>query len=59
MKNKIIYFGIAMGLPMASFSGNGCTGSCGQCNLNCAPSVFMLIFLMGKLLYQKIYVRIK
>ena len=57
MKNKLIHFGIAMGLPIASISSNNCTGTCGQCNFSCTPGIFMVIFLMGKMLYRKIWCR--
>ena len=59
MKHKLIHFCVAMGLPLTSCLGNGgCTGVCGQCNFSCSPGVLMLLFLLGKILYKKICVRI-
>ena len=37
MKNKIITFLLAMGMPVSALymQGPGCTGVCGSCGFNC------------------------
>lgn len=54
MKNKIISFLIAMGIPVSALStqGAGCTGICGSCNLSCTPGVVALLLLGAKALYK-------
>ena len=56
MKNKIISFFVAMGIPISSIStaSGGCTGLCGSCQLSCTPGVLALLLLGGKFLYKKI-----
>ena len=41
MKNKLINFIAAMGIPISGITthGAGCTGICGSCSLNCAPGI--------------------
>lgn len=55
MKNKLITFLIAMGIPVTSLSvqGPGCTGICGSCSFNCTPGVLALLFLTAKYCYQR------
>lgn len=55
MKNKIISFFIAMGIPVSALStqGAGCTGICGSCSLSCTPGVVALLLLGAKALYKK------
>lgn len=54
MKNKIISFLIAMGIPVSALStqGAGCTGICGSCSLSCTPGVIALLLLGGKAAYK-------
>ena len=56
MKNKIISFLIAMGIPVSSVStaSGGCTGICGNCQLSCTPGILALLLLGSKFLYKKI-----
>ena len=55
MKNKIISFLVAMGIPISSIStaSGGCTGICGSCQFSCTPGVLALFLLVGKFLYKK------
>ena len=57
MKNKIISFLIAMGIPVSSIStaGGGCTGICGNCQLSCTPGILALLLLGYKFLYKKVF----
>ena len=50
MKNKIISFLVAMGIPISSISsaGGGCNGICGNCQFSCTPGVLALLLLGGK-----------
>ena len=56
MKNKIISFLIAMGIPVSSIStaSGGCTGICGSCQLSCTPGILALLLLGSKFLYKKL-----
>ena len=55
MKNKLISFLIAMGIPVSTLSlqGGGCTGLCGSCSFNCTPGILALLLLAGKYCYQR------
>ena len=55
MKNKIITFLLAMGMPVSALymQGAGCTGICGSCGFNCTPCIFTLLLLAGKVCYQR------
>lgn len=55
MKNKLINFLIAMGIPVTTLSvqSPGCTGLCGSCGFNCTPGILALFFLAGKYCYQR------
>ena len=52
MKNKIITFLLAMGMPVSALymQGAGYTGGCG---FNCTPGIFTLLLLAGKVCYQR------
>lgn len=54
MKNKVISFLIAMGIPVSALStqGAGCTGICGSCSLSCTPGVIALLLLGAKAAYK-------
>ena len=54
MKNKLISFLVAMGIPVSAIStqGAGCSGICGSCNLSCTPGIFALLLLGVKALYK-------
>lgn len=60
MKNKLITFFIAMGIPVTTLSvqGSGCTGICGSCSFNCTPGIFVLLFLAGKYCWQRLKGRV-
>lgn len=60
MKNKLISFLIAMGIPVSALQtqGAGCTGVCGSCNLSCTPGVVALLLLAGKVLYKNLQGRV-
>lgn len=60
MKNKIISFLLAMGIPVSAIStqGAGCTGICGSCNLGCTPGVVALLLLAGKVFYKNLKGRV-
>ena len=53
MKNKIISFLVAMGIPISSISsaGGGCNGICGSCQFSCTSGVLALLLLGGKFLF--------
>lgn len=55
MKNKLINFIAAMGIPVSGITtqGAGCTGICGSCSLNCAPGIVALLLLAGKVFYKR------
>ena len=55
MKNKLINFIAAMGIPISGITthGAGCTGICGSCSLNCAPGIVALLLLAGKAIYKR------
>ena len=55
MKNKLINFIAAMGIPVSGITtqGAGCTGICGSCSLNCAPGIVALLLLAGKAIYKR------
>ena len=55
MKNKLINFIAAMGIPVSGITtqGAGCTGVCGSCSLNCAPGIVALLLLAGKVFYKR------
>ena len=55
MKNKIITFILAMGMPVSAIyaQGPGCTGVCGSCGFNCTPGIFTLLLLVGKVCYKR------
>ncbi len=56
MKDKLINFFVAMGIPFSSLStvqGVGCTGTCGSCTFNCTPGIFAILLLVGKFCYSK------
>ena len=56
MKNKIISFLVAMGIPVSSISsaGGGCTGVCGSCQYSCTPGILALLLLGIRFLYKKL-----
>lgn len=56
MKNKIISFLVAMGIPVSSISsaGSGCTGVCGSCQYSCTPGILALLLLGTRFLYKKL-----
>jgi hypothetical protein len=56
MKNKIISFLVAMGIPISSISsaGGGCNGICGSCQFSCTPGVLALLLLGSKFIYKKL-----
>ena len=56
MKNKIISFFVAMGIPISSISsaGGGCNGICGSCQFSCTPGVLALLLLGSKFIYKKL-----
>ena len=60
MKNKLITFLIAMGIPVTTLSmqGSGCTGLCGSCSFNCTPGIFALLLLAGKYCWQRLKGRV-
>ena len=60
MKNKLISFLIAMGIPVSTLSlqGAGCTGLCGSCSFNCTPGILALLLLAGKYCYQRMKGRV-
>ncbi|MDY4920012.1 MAG: hypothetical protein SO119_02915 [Phascolarctobacterium sp.] len=63
MKNKVLTFFLAMGIPLSTFvtsnaSSAGCTGICGSCGFNCTPGVFALVLLAGKFLWHKLKGRV-
>ena len=55
MKNKLINFIAAMGIPVSGITtpGAGCTGLCGRCCLHCAPGFVSLLLLAGKAIYKR------
>ena len=55
MKNKLINFIAAMGIPVSGITaqGAGCTGICGSCSLNCAPGIVALLLLAGRAIYKR------
>lgn len=57
MKNKIISFLVAMGIPVSSISsaGGGCTGICGSCQFSCTPGILALLLLGSKFLCKKLF----
>lgn len=58
MKNRIITFFAAMGIPVSTVTGAvGCTGVCGSCQLSCVPGVLAVIILGIKVLHRKIAVK--
>ena len=60
MKNKLISFLIAMGIPVSTLSlqGGGCTGLCGSCSFNCTPGILALLLLAAKYCYQRMKGRV-
>ena len=56
MKNKIISFLVAMGIPVSSISsaGGGCNGVCGSCQYSCTPGILALLFLGTRFLYKEL-----
>ena len=56
MKNKIISFLVAMGIPISSIisAGGGCNGICGNCQFSCTPGVLALLLLGSKFIYKKL-----
>lgn len=55
MKNKIISFFVAMGIPISSINSlGGCNGICGSCQFSCTPGVLALLLLGTKFLYKKL-----
>ncbi|MGM9569491.1 MAG: hypothetical protein ACI3XC_05365 [Phascolarctobacterium sp.] len=60
MKNKLITFLIAMGIPVSTLSvqGPGCTGLCGNCSFNCTPGIFALLLLVGKYCWRRLKGRV-
>jgi hypothetical protein len=56
MKNKIISFLVAMGIPISSISsaGGGCNVICGSCQFSCTPGVLALLLLGSKFIYKKL-----
>lgn len=55
MKNKLINFLLAMGIPFSAMlsRGGGCNGICGSCSFACTPGIFALLLLAGKYFYYK------
>ena len=56
MKNKIISFLVASGIPISSISsaGGGCNGICGSCQFSCTPGVLALLLIGSKFIYKKL-----
>ncbi|CAK7042872.1 hypothetical protein [Phascolarctobacterium sp.] len=55
MKNKIITFLAALGIPVSSLGGtSGCTGVCGNCQLSCVPGVVAVVILTCKVISKKL-----
>ena len=56
MKNKIISFLVAMGIPVSSVfsAGGGCNGVCGSCQYSCTPGILALLLLGTRFLYKKL-----
>ncbi len=55
MKNKILTFLAAMGIPVSAWgSTSGCTGTCGNCQLSCFPGILAVVILCCKVGYKKI-----
>lgn len=60
MKNKLIKFLLAMGVPfsaMVSGGGGCCNGICSSCSFACTPGVFTLLILAGSYFYGKVKVK--
>lgn len=53
MKNKIVLFCMGLGVPLTSIN-NSCTGLCGNCQLNCAPGILLVVALTFKYFLKKI-----
>lgn len=51
MRNKVITFCAAMGIPISSW---GCTGICGSCQLSCLPGAAAVVILSVKIFSKKI-----
>lgn len=55
MKNKVITFCAAMGIPISSWGSiSGCTGICGSCQLSCLPGAEAVVILLVKIFSKKI-----
>ena len=55
MKNKVITFCAAMGIPISSWGSiSGCTGICGSCQLSCLPGAAAVVILLVKIFSKKI-----
>ena len=55
MRNKVITFCAAMGIPISSWGSTfGCTGICGSCQLSCLPGAAAVVILSVKIFSKKI-----
>ncbi|WP_302938768.1 hypothetical protein [Megamonas funiformis] len=55
MKDKFIMFFLSMGIPVSSINTiNKCNGFCGNCQLNCLPSILIIFILGYKFILSKI-----
>lgn len=58
MKNKLLSYMAGFGVSFCSVSvGNGCTGICGSCRMNCIPGLAMLVILFANVLIKKLRTR--
>lgn len=50
MRNKVITFCAAMGIPISSWGSTfGCTGICGSCQLSCLPGAAAVVIFSKKI----------
>jgi len=55
MRNKVITFCAAMGIPISSWGSTfGCTGICGSCQLSCLRGGAAVVILSVKIFSKKI-----
>lgn len=55
MKNKVITFCAAMGIPISSWGSiSGCTSICGSCQLSCLPGAAAVVILLVKIFSKNI-----
>lgn len=54
MRNKVITFCAAMGIPISSWGSTfGCTGICGSCQLSCLPGAAAVVILSVKIFLRR------